>query len=106
VLAKRLWQELSLSGTSLLNIMTLDVTDETRRFTPDELAAAFGHPKGKSRVAGVLGGIGKAIRRADIPIYSSASGTPWHYIWGWDRDQYSMTPEVAKLLRHAKHSRS
>jgi hypothetical protein len=106
VLAKRLWQELSGPGEFLLHVMTINVQDETRYFTPDELAAAFGHPGGKSRVAGVLGGIGKAIRRAEIPIYSSPSGTPWHYIWDWDRERYSMNPQVAKLLRRAKNSRS
>lgn len=104
-LAARLWEEVSGPGEFLLHIMTVNVKNETRHFTPAELAEAFGHPGGQSRVAGVLGGIGKAIRRADIPIYKSPSGGSWHYVWDWDRERYSMTPEVAKILRQAKNRR-
>jgi len=105
-LATKLWSEVSLPGASLLKILVHDVEDETVYWTPDELATAFGHPQGKSRVAGVLGGIGKAIRRAGMPIYTTPFETPWHYIWDWDREHYSMTPEVAQLLRRARISRN
>jgi hypothetical protein len=105
-LAKALWEEVSGPGEFLLHLMTSDVKNETRYFTPDELATAFAHPKGKAAVAGVLGGIGKAIRRAGLPLYLTPSGEPWHYVWDWDRERYSMTPEVATLLRTARNRRS
>lgn len=105
-LAKALWQEVSGPGEFLLVLMTNEVEDETRYFTPDELATKFAHPKGKSAVAGVLGGIGKAIRRAGLPLYVMPSGQFWHYVWDWDGERYSMTPEVAKVLRTARNQRS
>jgi len=57
------------------------------------------HPKGKAGVAGLLGGVGKAIRRAGLPVYTTTRGNSWHYIWDWDGERYSRTPEVARLLR-------
>ena len=73
--------------------------DETRHFPPKEIADGIGHPKGTAGVASLLGGVGKAIRRAGLPVYTTSKGTSWHYIWGWDGERYSMTPEVARLLR-------
>ncbi|WP_190987853.1 hypothetical protein [Pseudarthrobacter sulfonivorans] len=52
-------------------------------------------------MAGILGGMGKAIRRAGLPMYTTPRGNSWHYIWDWDGERYSMTPEVARLLRAA-----
>lgn len=101
-IADRLWSALSGQGQILLNKLMIEAHDETVRLTPDELAALFGHPKGVARVAGVLGGVGKAIRRAGLPLYKTSSGNVWHYVWDWDGEQYSMTPEVAKVLRHAR----
>lgn len=101
-IASRLWHELSGPGGSLLNIMMTTTSKETGHFTPEELAEAYGHPKGKSRIAGVLGGVGKAIRRANVPMYTTPSGGTWHYIWDWDGERYSMIPEVATLLRRAR----
>ena len=101
-IAAKLWSELSGPGGWLLNIMMINATDETVSLSPDELADAFGHPKGKARIAGVLGGVGKAIRRAGVPLYMTPSGDEWHYIWDWDGERYSMTPEVAALLRRAR----
>lgn len=79
-LAKALWQEVSGPGEFLLCLRTNDVKDETRYFTPDELATSFVRPKGKSAVARVLGGIGKAIKRAGPPRYVMPSGEFWHYV--------------------------
>lgn len=75
--------------------------DETMHFLPGEIAKAISHPKGASGVAGILGGVGKAIRRAGLPMYTTPKGASWHYIWDWDGERYSMTPEVARLLRTA-----
>lgn len=104
--AKRFWRTLSVEGSILLDKMTVDMENETLYFTPEELARKYGHPGGKSKVAGVLGGIGKAVRRAGLPIYRSTSGNGWHYIWDWDQQRYSMTPEVARVLRFARNSNS
>ena len=73
----------------------------TASISAKEIAAELQHPKGKSGIAGILGGVGKAIRRADLPMYSTRSGGSWHYIWDWDGDVYAMEPEVAALLRKA-----
>lgn len=99
--ALRLMTEISGPGHSVLRRLTEAARRETAYFTPDELADATGLPQGKSRVAGILGGVGKAIRRAELPVYRTPSGGTWHYVWGWDGERYSMTPEVAKLLRAA-----
>ena len=101
-IAARLWSALSGQGQILLNKLIINAQKDTVRLTPDELADLFGHPKGVARVAGVLGGVGKAIRRAGLPLYKTPSGNAWHYIWDWDGEQYSMTPEVAAVLRHAR----
>ncbi|GAA1764018.1 hypothetical protein GCM10009712_10680 [Pseudarthrobacter sulfonivorans] len=76
-------------------------SDKTEHFRPEEIAEAISHPKGTSGVAGILGGMGKAIRRAGLPMYTTPRGNSWHYIWDWDGERYSMTPEVARLLRAA-----
>ena len=101
-IADRLWSALSGQGQILLNKLMVHANDEAVRLTPDELADLFGHPKGVARVAGVLGGVGKAIRRVGVPLYKTASGNVWHYVWDWDGERYSMTPEVAKVLRQAR----
>lgn len=101
-LASALWSELSAPGRSVLEQLIRNVGDETVHVTPDEVATAMNHPKGKSGVAGILGGVGKAIRRAGLPMYSTPKGLAWHYIWDWDGVRYSMTPEVARLLRDAQ----
>ncbi len=75
--------------------------DEAVHFLPEEIAKAISHPKGASGVAGTLGGEGKAIRRAGLPMYTTPKGNSWHYIWDWDGQRYCMTPEVARLLRTA-----
>lgn len=100
-LAAALWDELSVQGKGVLRPMMKRTGKETARFLPKDLAEATNHPKGAAGVAGILGGVGKAIRRAGLPVYTTPRGTSWHYIWDWDGERYSMTPEVAKLLRKA-----
>ncbi|PPH95174.1 hypothetical protein C5C95_16925 [Rathayibacter sp. AY1B7] len=104
-LATRFWGMLSFEGRRLLDRMTENESGETQSWTPDELATRYGHPGGKSKVAGVLGGVGKAAGRAGLPRYRTPSGGPGYYIWDWEQQRYSMTPEVARILRAArKHS--
>jgi hypothetical protein len=98
-IAAHLWSALSLQGKILLHKLIINAG---RRMTPQELAYAFGHPQGTAKVAGVLGGVGKAIRRVDLPLYKMPSGDEWHYVWDWDGDHYSMTPEVATVLDRAR----
>lgn len=98
-IARGLMSEISLPGHAVLRHMIAGAHKETVRLRPDQLAELTQHPKGKSGVAGILGGVGKAIRRAGLPTYTTPTGGTWHYIWDWDGEQYSMTPEVAKLLR-------
>lgn len=98
-IAATLWKEISGPGQSVLRYMARAIDGETKHFLPDEIADGIGHPKGKAGVAGLLGGVGKAIRRAGLPVYTTPRGNSWHYIWDWDGERYSMTPEVAKLLR-------
>lgn len=100
-IAATLWDEISLQGHVVLLHMVRATSDETVHFLPEEIAKAISHPKGTAGIAGILGGVGKAIRRAGLPMYTTPSGTSWHYIWGWDGEHYSMTPEVARLLRKA-----
>jgi hypothetical protein len=100
-IAATLWDEISLPGHVVLLHLIRATGDETVHFLPEEIANAIAHPKGKSGVAGILGGVGKAIRRAGLPVYTTPGGTPWHCIWDWDGERYSMTPEVARLLRTA-----
>ncbi len=101
-LAAALWAELSAPGRLVLEELIRNVDEETAHFTPAEVAGATEHTKGASGVAGVLGGVGKAIRRAGLPMYITPKGAAWHYIWGWDGERYSMTPEMARLLRTAQ----
>ena len=105
-IAASLLDEVSLPGRSVLMQMVRLTGDETKRFRAEEIADAIGHPMGKSVVAGTLGGVGKAIRRAGLPMYRTPRGNSWHYIWDWDGDSYSMTPEVAQVLRAAAHHRA
>lgn len=104
-IAWSLWKELSVLGASVLSALTRDVKDESRSFTPEQVAAATQHPKGASGVAGMLGGVGKAIRRAGLPEYRTPRGGSWHYVWDWDGTVFTMTPDVAKLLRKASYRR-
>ena len=97
-MATKLMSEISLMGYGVLRHLIEGADKETIRLRPQELADISGHPNGISGVAGVLGGVGKAIRRAGLPMYRTPSGGTWHYIWEWDGEAYSMTPEVAKLL--------
>lgn len=97
----RLINEISLPGRGVLRHLITPAREETVFFTPAELASATQHPHGASGVAGILGGVGKAIRRAALPMYVTPKGGTWHYVWDWDGERYSMTPEVAKLLRKA-----
>lgn len=100
-IAAALWDEISLPGHSVLGYMIRATRDETMHFLPEDIATGIALPKGKAGVAGILGGVGKAIRRAGLPVYTTPRGTSWHYIWNWDGERYSMTPEVARLLRKA-----
>lgn len=100
-IAATLWDEISLPGHSVLGHMARMTRDETLRFLPEEIATGTDLPKGKMSVAGILGGVGKAIRRAGLPVYTTPKGATWHYVWDWDGERYSMTPEVAGLLRKA-----
>ena len=96
-----LWAEISFQGHAVLKHMARETKNETKLFRPGDIANAMNHPKGNSGIAGILGGVGKAIRRADLPMYTTPTGGTWHYIWEWDGESYSMTPEVARLLRKA-----
>lgn len=98
-IAATLWDEISGPGQSVLRYMARATGDETAHFLPEVIANGINHPKGKAGVAGLLGGVGKAIRRAGLPVYTTPKGNSWHYIWDWDGERYSMTPEVARLLR-------
>lgn len=100
-IAAELWDEISLPGKGILRHMIEAAREETVHLFPKELADLSKHPKGAAGVAGILGGVGKAIRRAGLPVYTTPRGTSWHYIWDWDGERYSMTPEVARLLRKA-----
>lgn len=102
-LANSLMRETSFLGSRLLQRMAQQVEgEEPARITAQELTDLFAHPNGSvSHTAGVLGGVGKAIRRAGLPVYRLRSGGTWHYIWDWDGDVYTMQPEVAALLRAA-----
>lgn len=100
-IAANLWDEISLPGKGVLRPLIEKARYDTAYLFPKELADLSKYPKGASGVAGVLGGVGKAIRRAGVPLYTTPSGASWHYIWGWDGERYSMTPEVAGLLRAA-----
>lgn len=101
-IASALWEQMSLPGRAILRHLMSAAQQETVYLLPEELAALSGHPNGKSGIAGILGGVGKAIRRARLPMYTTPKGTPWHYVWDWDGERYSMTPEVARLLSAAK----
>jgi hypothetical protein len=99
--AERLWAEVSGPGRSVLLYMARAAMDSTAFISAEKIANDMKHPKGKSGIAGILGGVGKAIRRAGLPMYSTRSGGSWHYIWDWDGDVYAMEPRVAALLREA-----
>lgn len=102
-LASRLMSEMSGMGHFVLRHLIDGAQKQTLRLTPEELASLTQHPHGKSGVAGILGGVGKAIRRAGLPMYHTPNGRDtWHYVWGWDGVHYSMTPEVARLLKAAR----
>jgi len=104
-LAAKLWEEVSLPGHAVLNYLVRATKTETVHLRPEEIAEAMSHPKGKSGIAGILGGVGKAIRRASLPTYTTPNGDSWHYIWDWDGERYSMAPEVAEVLRLAERKR-
>ena len=99
--AAALTGEMSGPGIAVLRHLVNAAQEETAIFTAGELAEMTGHPHGKSGVAGILGGVGKAIRRVGLPMYATPRGNPWHYVWDWDGERYSMTPEVARLLKAA-----
>jgi hypothetical protein len=101
IIAEKLWRELSLPGRAVLGYLAARAESSTLFISANELAEGLDHPNGKSGVAGILGGVGKAIRRAGLPMYSTRSGGSWHYIWDWDGDVYAMEPTVATLLRKA-----
>jgi hypothetical protein len=101
-IASKLMGEISLPGYGVLRHLIDGANKETVHLRPDDLARLTQHPKGKSGIAGILGGVGKAIRRSGLPMYRTPSGGTWHYIWDWDGEQYSMTPEVAALLHDAR----
>jgi hypothetical protein len=100
-MAAKLWDEISVPGKGILRHLIEAARNETAHLLPKELADLSGYPKGAPGIAGVLGGVGKAIRRAGLPVYITPRGASWHYIWDWDGERYSMTPEVARLLRRA-----
>lgn len=100
-IAATLWDKVSERGQTVLLHLIEATGDKTAHFPPGEIAKAISDPKGTSGVAGTLGGVGKAIRRAGLPMYTTPKGKSWHYIWDWDGERYSMTPEVARLLRAA-----
>jgi len=99
--AQRFLAEVSGPGLSLLRYLVDAARTETASFTPQEWVEISGYPKGPSGIAGVLGQVGKAVRRANLPMYRADGGNTWHYVWDWDGERYSMTPEVARLLRKA-----
>ncbi|TQJ34710.1 hypothetical protein [Arthrobacter sp. SLBN-122] len=100
-IAATLWDKISLRGQEVLLHMIQGTGDQTMHFLPRDIAKAVSDPKGAPGVAGTLGGVGKAVRRAGLPLYVTPKGKNWHYIWDWDGVRYSMTPEVAALLRGA-----
>lgn len=104
-LARSLWKELSPKGEEVLLYLAQQVESEPRHFTPADIAGAMEHPNGVSGIAGILGGVGKAIRRAGLPVYTTPSGGTWHYVWDWDGAEYTMTPDVARLIREANYRR-
>lgn len=101
-IALALWEEVSGPGHSVLIYLSRATDKEPRRFRPDEVATALQHPKGASGIAGILGGVGKALDGRISPIYNTPRGGTWHYVWDWDGEEYTMTPEAARLLRKAE----
>lgn len=104
-LASALWNELSGPGQSVLLYMSRAAKKAPYYFQPDELADGMNHPNGASGIAGILGGVGKAIKRAGLPEYAKPRGGTWHYIWDWNGATYTMTPPVSRLLIAAHHRR-
>lgn len=100
-IAEKFWGELSMQGRSVLLYMARVAKYSTASLSAEKVARDLQHPNGKSGIAGILGGVGKAIRRANLPMYSTPSGGSWHYIWDWDGDVYTMEPKTAELLRKA-----
>ncbi|WP_445996615.1 hypothetical protein ACUWEX_13800 [Okibacterium fritillariae] len=103
VVAERLWAQVSGPGRSVLIYLARQAKEATAFVSAEKIARDLNHPKGKSGIAGILGGVGKAIRRADLPVYSTHSGGQWHYLWDWDGDAYAMEPQVAQLLIKANN---
>lgn len=100
-IAEKFWGELSMPGRSVLLYMARAAKHSTASLSAEKVARDVQLPNGKSGIAGILGGVGKAIRRANLPMYSTPSGGSWHYIWDWDGDVYTMEPKVSELLRKA-----
>jgi hypothetical protein len=94
-----LWSAISPTAQETLRVLVDGaLEDQPRGFTPEELLAITHHPKGTSGIAGVLGQVGHEIRRVGLPRYKAGSES-WHYVWHWNRHQYSMSPTVATLFR-------
>ena len=71
------------------------IDDETRQFLPEESADGMRHPKGKAGVASLLDS-GESNPSRGPSRMRHAEGDSWRSIR--DRECYSMTPEVARLL--------
>jgi len=100
-MAAKFMGEVSLPGLALLRNLVDAAQSKTAEFTPEQLVQATGSAITKQAVAGILGQVGKAVRRAGLPMYVTPRGNSWHYIWDWDTQRYSMEPEVARLLSAA-----
>ena len=96
---KALWRRVSPLGRDVLRALAQGaLAANPQSFTTQELADATQNIKGKQALTGVLGGVGNAIQRTGLPKYGTPVGNQWHYVWDWDGERYSMSPDMARLL--------
>jgi hypothetical protein len=99
--AARFWHQITDVGRDLLRVLVAGAeAGDGHQFTPAELVSKTSAKSAQS-VAGTFGGVGQLIASEGLPSYTYAAGKQWHFIWDWDPKKrlYSMSPDMAKLLR-------